>query len=55
MYTINADFQPFSRLNIGDLFGHQGVYVLWDAHAKAKPTYIGEGHLFQAPIRSLPT
>jgi hypothetical protein len=32
-------------MHVGDLFGATGVYVLWDARAKARPTYIGEGHI----------
>src|SRR5258706_10073799 len=47
MYTIDATFTRFDRLHIGDLFGATGVYVLWDARAKACPTYIGEGHILK--------
>jgi hypothetical protein len=43
LYTIRADFQRFADVHLGDLFGQTGVYVLWDAQAKARPTYIGEG------------
>jgi hypothetical protein len=47
MYTINADFMRFDQMHVGDLFGAAGVYVLWDARAKARPTYIGEGNILQ--------
>jgi hypothetical protein len=47
MYTIRADFQRFGDFHLGDLFGQTGVYVLWDAQAKARPTYIGEGTILK--------
>src|SRR4051794_12210814 len=47
MYTIRADFQRFGDIHIGDLFGQTGIYVLWDAKAKARPTYIGEGSILK--------
>lgn len=47
MYTIVAHFRPFAELHIGDLFGQNGVYVLWDGRAIAKPTYIGEGNVLK--------
>lgn len=43
--VIPVEFLPFSRCNIGELFGLNGVYVLWDARAIARPTYIGEGNV----------
>jgi hypothetical protein len=47
MYTITTEFVRFSDVHLGDLFGATGVYVLWDARAQARPTYIGEGHILK--------
>jgi hypothetical protein len=47
MYTIYADFHRLSRCAVPDLLGELGVYVLWDAYAKARPTYIGEGNILR--------
>lgn len=47
MYTLQAAFRPFNQIHIADLFGQTGVYVFWDAHARAKPTYIGEGNVLK--------
>jgi hypothetical protein len=43
MYTIHAHFYRFADVNFGSLIGAVGVYIIWDAQAIAKPTYIGEG------------
>jgi hypothetical protein len=45
MHTIRVNSIRFHDLHIGDLFGRVGVYVIWDARAKARPTYIGEGNI----------
>ena len=47
MYTIYADFQRFRDINLADLIGATGVYVIWDARARARPTYIGEGNVLK--------
>jgi len=47
MYTIRAEFQRFRDVNLIDLIGAMGVYVIWDARAKARPTYIGEGNILK--------
>ena len=47
MYTIYADFQRFRDVNLIELIGATGVYVIWDARAKARPTYIGEGNILK--------
>jgi hypothetical protein len=47
MYTIDVDFRRLSRYAVPDLLGELGVYVLWDAYAKARPTYIGEGNILR--------
>jgi hypothetical protein len=47
MYTIQANFQRFRDLNLSALIGATGVYVIWDARAKARPTYIGEGNILR--------
>ena len=47
MYTIDAEFQRFRDVNLIELIGATGVYVIWDARAKARPTYIGEGNILK--------
>ncbi len=47
MYTIQTDFQRFRDVDLTELIGATGVYVIWDAHAKARPTYIGEGNILK--------
>lgn len=47
MVTIEAEFTRFADLHISNLFGVIGVYVLWDARAIARPTYIGEGNVLK--------
>lgn len=47
MYTIRAKFEPFRGISLSELLGAVGVYVIWDAHAKARPTYIGEGNVLK--------
>jgi hypothetical protein len=47
MYTIRLDFQRFIDLDLRGLIGTIGVYVIWDARAKAQPTYIGEGTILR--------
>ena len=47
MYTIYAEFQRFRDVNLVELIGATGVYVIWDARAKARPTYIGEGNVLK--------
>jgi hypothetical protein len=47
VYTIYAEFQRFRDINLVELIGAAGVYVIWDAHSKARPTYIGEGNILK--------
>jgi hypothetical protein len=47
VHTIYADFQRFHDTNLVDLIGATGVYVIWDAHAIARCTYIGEGVILE--------
>jgi hypothetical protein len=47
MYTIFAEFQGFRDVNLVELIGATGVYVIWDARSKARPTYIGEGNILK--------
>lgn len=47
MDTIYAEFQRFRDVNLVELIGATGVYVIWDARAKARPTYIGEGNILK--------
>jgi hypothetical protein len=45
VYTIYPDFQRFPDVNLIEMIGATGGYVIWDARAKARPTYIGEGNI----------
>jgi hypothetical protein len=47
VYTIKAEFQRFRDVNLVELIGATGVYVIWDARSKARPTYIGEGNILK--------
>ena len=47
MYTIHAEFQRFRDINLVELIGASGVYVIWDARSNARPTYIGEGNILK--------
>lgn len=47
MHTIYAVFQRFRDVDLAQLIGAVGVYVIWDATAKASPTYIGEGTILK--------
>ena len=47
MYSITTDFYRFSEVNLADMIGATGVYVIWDARAIARPTYIGEGNILK--------
>ena len=47
MYTIQANFERFRDVSLSDLIGAIGVYVIWDARARARSTYIGEGNILK--------
>lgn len=47
MYTIDVEFQRFRDVNLTELIGAIGVYVIWDSRAIARPTYIGEGNILK--------
>lgn len=47
MYTIHAQFERFRDVDLAELIGAIGVYVIWDARTKARPTYIGEGSILK--------
>ncbi len=47
MYSIRATFCRFAEVNLAAMIGATGIYVIWDAHAVAKPTYIGEGNILR--------
>lgn len=47
MYTIPVRFDRFCDINLSNLIGATGVYVIWDARANARPTYIGEGNILK--------
>jgi len=43
--VITATFERLQDVSVDQLFGATGVYVLWTASAKVRPTYFGEGYL----------
>jgi hypothetical protein len=47
MYVIHTEFIGFRDVRLTELIGATGVYVIWDARAKARPTYIGEGNILK--------
>jgi len=47
VYIIKATFLRFCDLHISNLFDMNGVYVIWDSQAIARPSYIGEGHILK--------
>lgn len=47
MYPIHVRFDRFADISLSNLIGSIGVYVIWDARAKARPTYIGEGNILK--------
>ncbi len=47
MYRIELAFTRFDDVTLNRLLGAIGVYVIWDARARARPTYIGEGLLLK--------
>lgn len=47
MRTIRIEFLPFREVNLSGILTAVGVYVIWDAHSKARPTYIGEGNILR--------
>ena|SRR5665213_1505858 len=47
MLSIKVEFRRFAEVHLGDLFGTECVYVIWDSRARHCPTYIGEGSILQ--------
>ena len=47
MYKIDVVFSKLHEMYISDFLCAVGVYVIWDAKAKARPTYIGEGNILK--------
>lgn len=47
MHTINLEFVPFGKAAFSGLFRAIGVYVIWDAKNKIRPSYIGEGNILK--------
>ena len=47
MHIIKIKFHRLREVNLADLVGAVGVYVIWDSRAKARPTYIGEGTILK--------
>ena len=43
MLALHVEFTRFADLHVGDLFDLTAVYVIWDARAKTRPSYLGEG------------
>ena len=51
---IPAAFERLQDVSVDQLFGATGVYVLWTANAKVRPTYMGEGYLLDRFSRHVP-
>ena len=47
MVTIRVHFERLRDAPIPNYLGARGVYAIWDARAKARPTYIGEGNILR--------
>jgi len=47
MHVIDVHFERLSMIPVASALGEIGVYVLWDALAKARPTYVGEGNILK--------
>lgn len=47
MEIVRADFARLDDVPLSELLGVVGVYVIWDARAVARPTYIGEGTILE--------
>jgi len=47
MYKIEVEFLKLHEISVSDFLRAVGVYVIWDAKAKARPTYIGEGNILK--------
>jgi len=45
MYPITVSFVRFEDVYFSNVLNSNGVYVIWDSQARAKPSYIGEGDL----------
>jgi len=55
MITIRLEFQRLCDITLYNIYDEIGVYVLWNGHAKTKPSYIGEGdilHRFASHTRA---
>lgn len=46
MYVIDAHFKRISLVTLNDIADHFGVYVLWSGKSIVRPSYIGEGNLW---------
>ena len=46
MYRIDVIFHRLEEFRFVDLFDLTGVYVIWGSKADKRPTYIGEGDIF---------
>ncbi len=47
MLIAPIEFRSFRSLNLLDLIGLNGVYVIWDSMAQDRPSYIGAGNLLK--------
>ncbi|TAL36623.1 MAG: hypothetical protein EPN93_07305 [Spirochaetes bacterium] len=46
MKSLTVIFEKFEDYDFRDILYGLGVYVIWDSKSKAKPTYIGEGDIW---------
>lgn len=47
MYKIEVKFFKLHEISVPEFLRAVGVYVIWDAKAIARPTYIGEGNILK--------
>lgn len=46
MHKIDVVFRRLEEIRFVDLFDLTGVYVIWSSKSDIRPTYIGEGDIF---------
>jgi hypothetical protein len=47
VYKISVRFVKLHEMSVPEFLSATGVYVIWDARARARPRYIGEGNILR--------
>ncbi|GEM_PF-1536007 len=48
MEKLEIEFETFNGISLDTVLNNKiGVYIIWDARSKKRPTYIGEGNLLK--------